>query len=447
MSYHQALQNIQAGYFETAIAQLDLLLQANPAQPKLWQTKSVALLSLGHPDAAIATVEQAIRLNPQMAAAHRLLGKARLMLGDVQGAIAAYKQATRCYLDQQDKINAQACLAQIEQLRSPMAPSQPSSSQAFLEEVSAKIQQGCYGEALQDLNWLLKCEPNNVEALAQRGILQARYHDYQAAVSDFARAMKLAPNNPALRLQRGQMRLILGDAYGAITDLTALLLVKTVDLVLVYTLRGQAHQQLNDFESAFKDFSNALGIDFNNADCYKSRGNIYEEMGDLEEALANYRQAAALYLDQGNWSEHQKLQQCIQTLQPQIQAQKDEAARTIRIPIKYLSGGTPVIEVLFNGSCTFDMVLDTGASMTCLTQPMARLLNVVPTDTKQFQMADNRVVEAPVGFVNSVAVDRAQVNNLEVAILTTATHGLLGQNYLWRYDVRILRTEVELYLR
>ena len=62
-------------------------------------------------------------------------------------------------------------------------------------------------------------------------------------------------------------------------------------------------------------------------------------------------------------------------------------------------------------------------------------------------MADGSVINAPIGYFRSVAIQQAKAENLEVAILPRYSTGLLGQNYLWRYDVRILQTEVELYLR
>ena len=92
-------------------------------------------------------------------------------------------------------------------------------------------------------------------------------------------------------------------------------------------------------------------------------------------------------------------------------------------------------------------MLDIGGNTTQITQKMAHSLNVMPTGTKRLRMADGWIVEMPVGFVRSVAIDRAQVNDMEVAISATASSGLLGQDFLWRYDVRISRTEVTLYSR
>lgn len=474
--YRQALGAIQAGDFEAAIAQLDELLETHSDQPELWQALATALLSLGRTAGAIAAVRQAIRLQPDLAAAHRLLGKAHQMMGDDEAAIAAYKQAIRCYLAQQDRANAQDCLDQIDRLRSEASSQEqtrsPSSSrsqsshsqtqaqsqtwaspQTFLAKAIANMQRGRYVDALADLNWVLKFEPNHLEALKQRSHLHGLRCDYQQAMTDLTKAIALAPHHPTLRLQRGQMRLQLGDAHGTITELSHLIAAediaaKDVDLAQVYYWRGQAHHQLGATEEAIADFSNSLDVAPENADGYRARGDSLRVEGDFAQALANYRKAASLCIEQGNWSAHRTLQSQIQDLEPKVQAQQAEASRVVRVPIKHRLGGTPIIEVTFNGSVRFDMILDTGAAITCLTQQMAHLLNVIPTGTRHFRVADGRVVEKPVGCVNSIAVGSAKSGELQVSIAPPdMPEGLLGQNYLWRYDIRILQADVELYQR
>ena len=64
-----------------------------------------------------------------------------------------------------------------------------------------------------------------------------------------------------------------------------------------------------------------------------------------------------------------------------------------------------------------------------------------------FSVADGRIIKKPVGYVRSLALEGAKVQNLQVSIEENLSERLLGQNYLRRYDVRILQTEVELYLR
>ncbi len=450
MTYQQALQDIKLGYYEGAIAKLDPLLHTDPSQSKLWYAKALALVNLKRFPEARKSVELAVRLNPSFAAGYQLLGNTCRQLEDKQEAISAYKQAAHCYLDQGDTTQANTCLQKIKDLGPQFTPNYSQSlqiSQDFLDQISLKSDNGNDQEALKDLNFLLELDPHNKQALAKRGLIQAKNHRYRAALTDIALAMQLDPNDTVLRLERAKIRLWSQDAEGAIADLSFLLEREWGNPSEIYSLRSQAYQQLNDYNQAFEDLNNALYLNPSNPLCYKVRGDIYCAKEALEEALSNYRRAASLYLEQQDLLTYQRLQQQIKTVERQIQRQKEEAARIIRVPIKHRLGGSPIIEVIFNHSVPCDMVLDTGASIICITEQMARLLNIVPMGSKQFSVADGRITNAPVGYVRSIAIQHAKADNLEVAILPSGVEGLLGQNYLWRYDVRILQTEVELYMR
>ncbi len=113
--------------------------------------------------------------------------------------------------------------------------------------------------------------------------------------------------------------------------------------------------------------------------------------------------------------------------------------------IKTRHGGTPVVEVTFNGSTQFEMIVDTGASGTVITQQMAAVLGVVPIGKATANTASDRNVEFSIGNVNSIEVGGAVVNNVPVAIAPTANLdlGLLGQDFFSIYDVTIKRDIVE----
>jgi hypothetical protein len=51
-----------------------------------------------------------------------------------------------------------------------------------------------------------------------------------------------------------------------------------------------------------------------------------------------------------------------------------------------------------------------------------------------------------VGWVRSLSIQSAVVHNLKVLIATYDMPGLLGQDFLDRYQIRILTDEVELHL-
>lgn len=119
----------------------------------------------------------------------------------------------------------------------------------------------------------------------------------------------------------------------------------------------------------------------------------------------------------------------------------------VSIPIKNRRGNTPVIEVTFNGNQTFDMILDTGATGTVITQQMATKLKVKPFTNIRAQVADGSVVLFPIGFVESIGVNGATLSRIPVAIAPQIQLGLLGNDFLSSYDVKIKKDSIELYQR
>ncbi len=113
-------------------------------------------------------------------------------------------------------------------------------------------------------------------------------------------------------------------------------------------------------------------------------------------------------------------------------------------PIKRRVGGTPIIEVTFNGQKQFEMIVDTGASGTVITQQMANALGVVPVGRARANTASSKAVEFPVGYVNSMEVGGVMVNRVPVAIAGLELEtGLLGHDFFGNYDVTIKRNVVE----
>lgn len=486
MSIEQIQASIQSGQFTVALEQANTLLEHRPTDVKLWYAKALALISLNQPDAAISAASYATCLEPSLAIAHRLQGKAQQSLGNIEDAIASYKKAMQAYIKEGDKGSAHHCLALIEALRSPTVDHQPqplpppilssdpllsqaSTSQntgtiqllvdpkTILDTIKSLIQEKRYGEALQDLNWFLQVDPNHIEALTQRALIYANQHHKQPALKDLARAKKLNPTQPTIRLTHCQIQLLLDDAQGAIANLSAILdpqasaaqyFLTPQYLLKVYILRGNAYAQLTNLEEAKEDYDTALRIDPTCADAYCGRGQIYDHMGQINPATLDYQHAAQLYLEQGQHAAYQQMQQWLFNVESKQHAEKLERARTIRVPITCRRSGIPVLDVTFNQSFGFPLMLDTGAAITSITSSMAKQLRIVPTGQKRFQVADGRVVTNAVGQVDSIAVGDAKVQNLEVAIMSEQMrHGLLGENFLTHYNVKILDEDVEFQVR
>lgn len=122
-------------------------------------------------------------------------------------------------------------------------------------------------------------------------------------------------------------------------------------------------------------------------------------------------------------------------------------AGIFRARIKRRDGGTPVIDVKFNGNQTFEMLVDTGATGTLVTRSMAQALSIPVVGAGRFTMADGRTIVLPVGRLNSLSVSGATMTNVTVAIAGDFAEGLLGSDFLSRYDVKIKQDVIEFYPR
>lgn len=129
---------------------------------------------------------------------------------------------------------------------------------------------------------------------------------------------------------------------------------------------------------------------------------------------------------------------------PPVQPQSTDAKQTFQAPIIARAGGTPVINVVFNGNQEFPMIVDTGASGTLITPQMAALLNVVPVGEASVSTASARDVAFPLGYVQSIAVDGAIAVNVLVAVSGSELDvGLLGHDFFGQFDVTVREDVVE----
>ncbi|MEM7065142.1 MAG: tetratricopeptide repeat protein [Cyanobacteria bacterium P01_B01_bin.77] len=493
MSYQQAVDCIERGELSTALALLDRVILTNSQQTDAYKLRAQTRLKIGNsagaiadytkiiqreptaqaylgralayittatPSSAIIDAQQALKLDSQLAPAQRLLGKVYRKLGQPQAAITAYKAATKLYLAQKDKTNATECLEQANQLQAELnqpvasttlssagntpgtAPPPMVSPTEFLQRAREKVTQGLFKQALDDLNWLLGMDPDHLEALCDRTYLQAQLHRYEAATKGLSRLQQLAPDDLTVQVKRAKIRLALGDAHGAMKAITEL--IKTEATAARLTIRGQAYQQLGDMDSAFKDYSNAIAMQ-PSAELYEARASVQSG----KEALEDYQQAASLWLDQGNWRAQRVAQDRAEAIRQELAGEKAaaEAERLIRVPIKAMQSGMPVIEVRFNDRRSFDMLLQQDLPRTIITSSMASNLGIRGTLGGFLQIPGETAVPISNGWVRSIRVQSAIVMNVQVAIASNFSAGLLGKDVLANYDVRILANEVELYRR
>lgn len=119
-------------------------------------------------------------------------------------------------------------------------------------------------------------------------------------------------------------------------------------------------------------------------------------------------------------------------------------SEVFQVPIKRRVGRTPVVEVIFNGDQTFEMIFDTGASGTVITQKMAESLGVEPSGEVMANTASGKGIKFSTGQVDSIAVEGVEAKNFRVAIATSGLDiGLLGQDFYGNYDISLKQNVIE----
>lgn len=113
----------------------------------------------------------------------------------------------------------------------------------------------------------------------------------------------------------------------------------------------------------------------------------------------------------------------------------------VRVPIVRRLHGTPVVRVTFNGVREYEMILDTGASRTLITRPMADELGVVTIDRMIASTASAAEVTFEVGQLSSMSLGGVTLNNARVSIGESVDVGLLGNDFFRGYDVNIMSSE------
>lgn len=107
-----------------------------------------------------------------------------------------------------------------------------------------------------------------------------------------------------------------------------------------------------------------------------------------------------------------------------------------------------MIAVTFNGSQTYEMILDTGASGTLITSAMAEALGVQSVGETSVDTASAQNVSFHLGYVDSIEVGGAVANNVLVAMSgPELSLGLLGHDFFGNYDITIRENEVEFRVR
>lgn len=127
---------------------------------------------------------------------------------------------------------------------------------------------------------------------------------------------------------------------------------------------------------------------------------------------------------------------------------------SISIPVRRI-GQLYVVSVELNAARTVQLILDTGASHTILSQEVVRELALLPSDYRPGLVrlkTANGSVDAQVVRIDSMKIAAAEVRNSTAAVHTvpdfpTGVDGLLGLSFLHQFEITLDSSKGELRLK
>jgi tetratricopeptide (TPR) repeat protein len=151
---------------------------------------------------------------------------------------------------------------------------------------------------------------NEADDLYQQAMVLFESGDYSRTMEILDQALTHDPDHADAYVTRASCKLNLNDYKGAVEDYSmgiALVRKKGNPLPTVYYNRGEAYYRLENFDSAYQDFTTAISLDTTFADAYYARGNVWYNTGGLDSARSDYEksillnpQLAAGYFGLGN---------------------------------------------------------------------------------------------------------------------------------------------------
>ncbi len=252
---------------QSAIANSEKAVQANPNQPRYWYQRGQLLLEDHQYEAAEASFHKAIQLQPDADAWH-LRGIALLLMEQYEHAIAAFDEALHL---------------------------QPDQSLAWVHRGRAQRGLQRYKDEIADYDQALVIDPDNANIWCDRGLAYYHLAQYAVAIDDFERAAFLDPSvwrawylkGLALMPQAQYERAI--RCYDHALNLQA-------DAAQTWIAKGSALFQLQDFEGAIASYDQALSLEPENATAVYNKACTYSLQGQNAMALEMLGQALQLDL-------------------------------------------------------------------------------------------------------------------------------------------------------
>ena len=201
------------------------------------------------------------------------------------------------------------------------------------------------------------------------------------------------------------------------------------------TQLGQQAKSVEDWQAVVIQWQTAVNLMQKIPENDVNRTAAVKNLVILEEAVTRSKAKLKEFQAKSNDQENQTPPVAIVPAKPSLNP--IATGSKYQATIKSYRNNIPIIDVMFNGSVSFEMMLDTGASNTMITESMSKVLQVKPVRSVPAKTPSGEV-EFPVGYVDSIRVGDNSVQGLPVAI---GTEALLGHDFFGDCNINIKRDQ------
>ncbi len=149
-----------------------------------------------------------------------------------------------------------------------------------------------YPEALASYQQAIKINPQEFVLRLELGDTLWKLKRYKEAIAAYGEAIKIKPH-PWAYYNRGNTYADLQEYQKAINDFTQALGIQP-NLASAYNNRALAYTDLQEYQKAINDYTQAIAIQPNLASPYLGRGLVYDKLQEYQRAISDYTQGIAI---------------------------------------------------------------------------------------------------------------------------------------------------------
>lgn len=280
-----AWQEVVSGNYQVAIAQYNLVIDANPNDTQAWMERGIAYARSGDHVTAINDYSTAAELDRSNALIYYNRGISYDAMNMTELALADYDHAIR-----HDELYAYtwnnrgyvyASMGEWERAINDYSHAidlDPTYATAYNNRAIAYVHIGHLDAARDDYETALDLTPDYIDASYNYGILMYKQGDYQSAMNAFHAVIKSdVEKTPQMWNNHGSAMHRLGQYSQAITSYTGALDLDP-DYKLARLNRAAAYRDLGEYQLAVDDYSELLLDNPFQYDLYLARGNALENI-------------------------------------------------------------------------------------------------------------------------------------------------------------------------